>query len=157
MTKTLDRVMMKGTESVQGTVIAFPETTTLEGHSVMTGDEFDAEIRRLGFTQVGFGEFVGIAPRTIRTYVQKGPPAFIVKMLSLMSSQHVEGGWRGNRLKPAPTLDETREAVEPAVQALVSRAVEQHWDAATVADALCAIADDIRSASTTSERKAVSA
>lgn len=150
--------MVPATESggQGGDVIPFPRPTPYEGPH-MTGDEFDAEIRRLGFTQLSFADFAGIGGRTARTYAAKGPPPLAEVLLRLLAQTHVPGGWRGNRLREAPTVAETRDAIEPAIQHVVTRAVEQHWDPATIADALSAIADDLRHGQASKPRKAASA
>jgi len=139
-----------------GNIIPFPRPTPLEGVP-MTGDEFDAEIRRLGFTQLSFADYAGIGGRTARTYAAKGPPPLAEVLLRLLAQVHVPGGWRGNRLREAPSIRETREAIEPAVQHIIGRAVEQHWDPTTIADALSAIADELRQGSAIEPRRATSA
>lgn len=137
------RVIVPATES-GGNVIPFPRPTPHWEPCSMTGEEFDAEIRRLGFSQVSFAAFTGITDRTARAYASKGPPPFVQVFLRLLSQGHVPGGWRGNRLKAAPTVAETREAVEPALRHVIDKAVDQHWDPATIADALSEIADELR-------------
>lgn len=151
-----DRVIVPADESGQGNVIPFPRPTSCEGPH-MTGDEYDAAIRRLGFTQVSFAEYAGIGQRTSRTYASKGPPEPVQLLLRVLERVHVPGGWRGNRIREAPTVEETKEAIEPAARYIIERAVEQHWDPFTIADALSTIADDLRAEHAPNQRKAGSA
>lgn len=152
------RVIVLPTESGgQGeNVVLFPCPTPTKG-THMTGDEFDVEIRRLGFSQLSFADFAGIGGRTARTYAAKGPPPIAQVLLRLLAERHIPGGWRGNRLLDAPTVEQTREAIEPAVQHIIDRAVEQHWDPTTIAYALSAIADDLRASAVAEPRRATSA
>lgn len=39
----------------------------------MTADEYRAAIARLGLTQIGAGEVLGVSPRTAQTYAAEGP------------------------------------------------------------------------------------
>ena len=151
-----DRGIVPADESGQGTVIPFPRPIPCQRLS-MTGDEYDDAIRRLGFTQVGFAEFAGIGQRTSRTYAAKGPPEPLVLLIKTLEQYHIPGGWRGNRIREAPMVEETREAIGPSINHLIERAIEQHWDPLTIADTLSAIADDLRAEHAPDKRKAGSA
>lgn len=50
----------------------------------MTADEYRAAIARLGLTQIGAGEVLGVSARTAQTYAAEGPSgpaALAIKLL----------------------------------------------------------------------------
>jgi hypothetical protein len=50
----------------------------------MTPKQYRAAIDRLGLTQEGAGEWLGVSARTGQNYAAKGPPEPVAKLLRLM-------------------------------------------------------------------------
>lgn len=50
----------------------------------MTPKQYREAIAKLGLTQEGAGEWLGVSPRTGQNYAAKGPPEPIAKLLRLM-------------------------------------------------------------------------
>jgi DNA-binding XRE family transcriptional regulator len=50
----------------------------------MTGDEFKAVLRRLGRTQIGLAQEIGVSRRTVHLWAERGPPAYAIYLISLI-------------------------------------------------------------------------
>ncbi|WP_071000302.1 hypothetical protein [Methylobacterium sp. C1] len=50
----------------------------------MTGAEFKGALRRLGRTQIGFAQEIGVSRRTVHLWVERGPPAYAIHLLDLI-------------------------------------------------------------------------
>lgn len=111
---------------------------------VMDGRAFDAEIRALGFTQIGFADYLGLGRRTVRGYVQHGAPPHIVAHIELLKKTHISE-------PPSPletTLDGARAAVMPAVKAVLDEAAAQHWPKAMLAALVADVAAELAAQAT---------
>lgn len=115
-------------------------TTSRMPYDAMEGRAFADEIDRLGFTQVGFADWLGVGRRTIRDYVQKGAPQSVVTVVELLKRVHVPEA-------PSPiatTLEKARDAIQPAARALLDDAASKHWPKAMLADVLTELAAQLR-------------
>lgn len=54
----------------------------------MTGEEYRTGLHQLGMTQLDFGKFIGVSPRTAQAYAAHGPtgPAAVVMAMLLWLS-----------------------------------------------------------------------
>lgn len=50
----------------------------------MTGDEFKDALRRLGRTQIGFAQEIGVSRRTVHLWAERGPPAYAIYLIGLL-------------------------------------------------------------------------
>lgn len=104
----------------------------------MNGREFDEAIDRLGFTQVGFADWLGVGQRSVRRYVQTSAPPHIAAVVELLNRLYVA------EARPLRTNEETaREAIQPVARALADNAVRQGWPKPMVADILSALAAEL--------------
>ena len=52
--------------------------------TIMTGDEFKAVLRRLGRTQIGLAQEIGVSRRTVHLWAERGPPAYAIYLIRLI-------------------------------------------------------------------------
>lgn len=105
----------------------------------MDGRTFDEAIDKLGFTQVGFADWLTIGQRSVRRYVQTSAPPHIAAVVELLQQLYVPA---------APPLDTTpetaEEAIRPVLRAIADKAGEQRWPKAMIADVFASIAAELR-------------
>ena len=90
----------------------------------MTGDEFKAVLRRLGRTQIGLAQEIGVSRRTVHLWAERGPPAYAIYLISLIERYAVPAKHE------APT---ERPLLDPA--AVLGCGLDQHQKAMTAARA----------------------
>lgn len=98
----------------------------------MDAEAFRAARRRLGLTEVGFGDMFGVSRRSVQNWSKKGPPTYIAELLKLALLTRIGGPERSD----ADSAETDTAPVAPALDALLTSAVAAGWDKSAVLDAI---------------------
>jgi transcriptional regulator with XRE-family HTH domain len=98
----------------------------------MDAEAFRAARRKLGLTEVGFGEMFGVSRRSVQNWSKKGPPAYIAELLKLALLTCLVGP---DRLGVDPAQADAV-PVSPALDTLLTSAVAAGWDRGAVLEAV---------------------
>lgn len=84
--------------------------------------------RKLGLTEVAFGDMFGVSRRSVQNWSKKGPPPYIAELLKLALLTRIAGPGRSDA-DPTPA---GAVPVAPALDTLLTSAVAAGWDKGAV-------------------------
>ena len=84
----------------------------------MTAAEFKEALHRLGRTQIGFAQEIGVSRRTVHLWAERGPPAYAINMIGLIDRLAVSA-------KPMNRRDIKCPAPEPLLDDMYAQAASE--------------------------------
>lgn len=90
----------------------------------MDAEAFRAARRKLGLTEVGFGDMFGVSRRSVQNWSKKGPPVYIAELLQLALLTRIAGPGHSD----ADSTQADAVPVAPALDSLLASAVAAGWD-----------------------------
>lgn len=94
----------------------------------MDAEAFRAARRKLGLTEVAFGDMFGVSRRSVQNWSKKGPPAYIAELLKLALLTRISGPGRSGTF----STQASGVPVAPALDSLLTSAVAAGWDNGSV-------------------------